>query len=145
MKKLILTLLALIPSVIYAQTDYDSEGAPDRDLFGNYIIIRFTNLCATKEEAVAEMNKFKAYCEENTFLKPYAQSVGYFQLKSIEKDKNDMWFGGYCNVKRQKKVLYEMDKKFLEFYCSTVEIYQFKQMVKNEFCFDEKDDKKGKK
>ena len=142
MKKLILIILLACPSFLAAQEYVDLDGIPDRDLYNNFIIIRFTNLVETKAEAVAQVAQFKAYCEENPYLKFYTQYIGFFQLKSVEKDKNDMWFGGYCNLKRQKKELYELDEKFLERYCTTAEIYQFKQMVKNEFCFDEKKEKK---
>ena len=93
-------------------------------------------------EAKAEMEKFKAYCEENPYLKPYTEWLGLFQIKSIEKNKSAKWFAGYCNYKRQKKELYELDEKFLETYCTSAEIFQFKDLIKNEFCFDEKADKK---
>lgn len=138
MKKItfILPLLCVMYSV--KAQNYDIEGIPDRDLFGNYIIIRLTPLCNTKDEAVNEIGKFKAWCEENTFMKPYTLFLGFFQVKSIEKDKSLKWFGGYCNYKRQKKELYEMDERFLQVYCSSADIVQFKEIIKNDNCPPEK-------
>lgn len=138
MKKIFFILLLIIPSSqLRAQNYNDQEGYPDRDLFGNYVVIRLTNLCLTRSEAISELNKFKEYCEENPYLKPYTAFLGIFQVKSIEKDKSNRWFGGYCNYKRQKKELYEMDQKFLQMYCTSAEIFQFKGLIKNEFCFEE--------
>lgn len=134
MKKPLILLFVLLTASfakVKAQS-YDIESIPDKDLFGNYIIIRFTPLMSTRAEAVNEMNKFKAWCDENTYVKHLAAYTGVFQVKSIEKDKSTKWFGGYCNYKRQRKELYEMDKKFIQMYCENAEIVQFKEVIKND-------------
>jgi hypothetical protein len=41
MKKLVLVLLWFIPAALNAQSYYYPEGTPDKDLFGNFIIIRW--------------------------------------------------------------------------------------------------------
>jgi hypothetical protein len=136
MKKIysLLTVFMLLSISSIKAQNFDIEAFPDKDLFGNYVIVRITPLCTTKAEAVNEMNKFKTWCEENTYVKPYTASVGYFQVKSIEKDKTDKWFGGYCNYKRQIKELYDEDKRFIQMYCSSTDIYQFKELIKTDNC-----------
>lgn len=135
MKKVTVITL-LIMSSLFAKAQYtnDSEGIPDKDLFGNYIIIRITPLYATKNEAINQVNAFKLWCEENTFLKPYLNYIGYWQVRSVDKEKTGKWIAGYCNYHRQIKELYEMDKRFLQIYCENADIWQFKDMLKNSAC-----------
>ena len=60
MKKIVLLLSLVIAAIkVPAQNYNDLEGIPDRDLYGNFIIIRLSNLCSTKMEAKAEIEKFK--------------------------------------------------------------------------------------
>ena len=127
-----------------AQYTRDSEGIPDRDLFGNYIIIRLTSLCDTKAEAINEIMKFKTFCEESSYLKFYTQHIGFWKVKSVDKDKSLKWMGGYCNLHRQTKVLYELDKRFIQMYCDYADIWQFKDVISDFQCPEEEDIKKKK-
>ncbi|GEM_PF-7025343 len=139
---LILTLLTLFSVSGICQYSNDSEGIPDKDLFGNYVIIRLTSLCSSKAEALNQVMKFKAFCDESTYLKFYTNYIGFWQVKSLEKDKSLRWIGGYCNLRRQNKELYELDKKFLQMYCEDADIWQFKDVIKESQCPNEKLDKK---
>lgn len=138
MKKIFAILLVFFAFSSHSQPLNPSENYPDRDLFGNYVIIRITSLCGSKAEAVSELMKFKVFCDESTYLKPFTQYLGYWQVKSVDKEKNGKWIGGYCNMRRQNKELYEMDKRFIQMYCENADIWQFKDMMKNSMCAPEK-------
>jgi hypothetical protein len=137
MKKILGIFLLISPLSVHSQPINPSEGYPDRDLFGNYVVIRITPFCSSKAEAVSELMKFKVFCDESTYLKPYTQYLGYWQVKSVDKEKNGKWIGGYCNLRRQNKELYELDKRFLQMYCEVAEIWQFKDLIKNSNCAPE--------
>lgn len=138
MKSNLLALcLLLLCGTASAQYTNDSEGIPDKDLFGNYVIIRITPLCESKGCAINEINKFKLFCEENNYLKAYTQNIGFWQVKSVNKEKNGKWIGGYCNFRRQNKELYELDKRFIQMYCENADIWQFKDLLKNSQCLPE--------
>jgi hypothetical protein len=143
MKKLLLAGLCLASSfAAQAQYSRDSEGIPDKDLFGNYIIIRITSLCDTRAEAIDQILKFKAYCEDNSYLDFYTRHIGFWQVKSVDKDKDLQWIGGYCNLHRQTEPLYELDKRFIRMYCENADIWQFKDLISESMCPEEE---KGKK
>jgi hypothetical protein len=145
MKKMLLGGLLLVTALpAWSQYVRDSEGIPDKDLFGNYIIIRLTSLCDTKAEAVNEIMKFKAFCEENSYLKFYTQQIGFWQVQSVDKDKAFQWIGGYCNLHRQTKPLYELDKRFIQMYCEDADIWQFKDVISESQCPKEEDVRKKK-
>ncbi len=127
----------LMTLLVQSQPSNKAENFPDPDLFGNYVIIRITPFCGSKAEAVSEIMKFKVFCDENTYLKPYTQFIGYWQVRSVDKNKNGKWIGGYCNMNRQNKELYEMDKRFLQMYCENAELWRFKEMMKNSQCAPE--------
>jgi hypothetical protein len=137
MKRILVIFLLISPLSVHSQPINPSEGYPDRDLFGNYVVIRITPFCSSKAEAVSELMKFKVFCDESTYLKPYTQYLGYWQVKSVDKEKNGKWIGGYCNLRRQNKELYELDKRFLQMYCEVAEIWQFKDLIKNSNCAPE--------
>jgi hypothetical protein len=137
MKKILGIFLLISPLSVHSQPINPSESYPDRDLFGNYVVIRITPFCSSKAEAVSELMKFKVFCDESTYLKPYTQYLGYWQVKSVDKEKNGKWIGGYCNLRRQNKELYELDKRFLQMYCEVAEIWQFKDLIKNSNCAPE--------
>jgi hypothetical protein len=137
MKKILGIFLLISPLSVHSQPINPSENYPDRDLFGNYVVIRITPFCSSKAEAVSELMKFKVFCDESTYLKPYTQYLGYWQVKSVDKEKNGKWIGGYCNLRRQNKELYELDKRFLQMYCEVAEIWQFKDLIKNSNCAPE--------
>lgn len=137
MKKILGIFLLIYPLSTHSQPINPTESYPDRDLFGNYVVIRITPFCSSKAEAVSELMKFKVFCDESTYLKPYTQYLGYWQVKSVDKEKNGKWIGGYCNLRRQNKELYELDKRFLQMYCEVAEIWQFKDLIKNSNCAPE--------
>jgi len=145
MKKLILAGLALLMALpATAQYGRDSEGIPDKDLFGNYIIIRITSLCDTRAEAVQQILKFKAFCDESTYLSFYSRHLGFWQVKSVDKDKSLKWIGGYCNMFRQTKPLYDLDKRFIQMYCEDADIWQFKDVISESLCPADENVKKKK-
>jgi len=138
MKRFCFLLFSFPVLLAQAQPVNPSEGYPDKELSGNYVVIRISSFCNSKAEAVSEMMKFKVFCDENTYLKFYTQNLGYWQVKSSDKAKDGKWIGGYCNARRQNKELYEMDRDFLRMYCENAEVWQFKDILINSVCPREK-------
>ncbi len=140
MKKLLLAAFCLFP--VFSVQAQQSYVVPDKDLFGNYIIIRITSLCDTKAEAVQQIVKFKAFCDENSYLDFYTKNIGFWQVESVDKDKSMKWIGGYCNLNRQTEVLYQLDKRFIRMFCSNADIWQFKDVISESQCPEEEKTKK---